>query len=127
MQDPPSAAELIAAARDFFATADSEPHPKRRAFLARVAVNVLSIVERELNLAPAADAAELDRLRKLLDRDGSLEELNRELCRRIRAGEIGADPGLMAHLRATTLAKISIDQPAYSGHRAALEENRAER
>ena len=50
----------------------------------------------------------------------SLDELNRELCRRIRSGDIGlATPGIGDHMRATTLDKVGIDQPTYSGFRAA--------
>ena len=57
--------------------------------------------------------------------DGPLEAQNRELCRAIRAGEIVLDaPGLLEHLRATTLAKLAVDQPRYSGYRRALEEPR---
>jgi hypothetical protein len=51
---------------------------------------------------------------------GTLAELNRELCRRIRSGDIGVDtPGIGAHMRATTIDKVAIDQPTYSGFKAA--------
>ena len=62
----------------------------------------------------------LERLGELLDRRGSFEELELELCRRIREGEIGLDsPGLVEHLRATTLAKLAVDQPRYASYRRA--------
>jgi hypothetical protein len=49
--------------------------------------------------------------------------LNRELARRIRDGELTLEsPGLAEHLWATTLAKLAVDQPTYSGYRAALAE-----
>jgi hypothetical protein len=119
--DPPRLLELVNAVRDFL---ERQAMPKlegHTAFHARVAVNALAIVERQLRLGPEAEAAELERLRALLGRDGSLEELNRELCARIRAGEIGlSTPGLGAHLRETTLSKLAVDQPNYSGYQRAL-------
>lgn len=123
MQDPPSAAELAAAVRDFLKEEASPALQGRLAFMMRVAVNALGVVERELRLGPAAEAQEHAGLVALLGRDGELEELNRELCRLIRDGQLDErDSALMAHLRATTLAKLAIDQPTYSGHKAALAE-----
>lgn len=121
MQDPPAAAELAAAVRQFLKDEAAPALEGRLAFMMRVAVNALGVVERELRLGPAADAEERARLRELLARDGTVDELNRELCRRIRAGEIDErEAALMAHLRATALAKLAIDQPTYSGYLAAL-------
>lgn len=122
MYDPPSLAELVAAVRDFL---EQHAMPKlegHTAFHARVAANALAVVERQLRLGPEAEAAELERLRALLGHDGALADQNRELCARIRSGELGlGTPGLLAHLRATTLAKLAVDQPKYSGYRKALE------
>jgi hypothetical protein len=56
----------------------------------------------------------------LLGHDGTLEELNRELCRKIRDGAIGLEtPGFAGHLIATTKDKVRIDQPNYAGLRQA--------
>ncbi len=122
MQDRPSTAQLVAAVRDFLERVAQPQLSGHSAFHARVAANALAIVERELALGPAQDAAERDRLRALLGSEGTLEEHNRELCRAIRAGDIGVDtPGLLDHLRATTLAKLAVDQPNYSGYRRAIE------
>jgi hypothetical protein len=121
MYDRPEIGELVAAVRDFLERHALPELEGRTAFHARVAANALAIVERQLRLGPEAEAAERLRLRELLGRDGSLEELNRELCARIRGGEIGLEtPGLAAHLRETTLAKLAVDQPSYSGNRRAL-------
>ena len=122
MHDRPSSAQLVAAVRDFLEKVAQPQLSGHSAFHARVAANALAIVERELALGAGQDAAELERLRGLLGRDGPLESQNRELCRAIRSGEIGLDtPGLLEHLRATTLAKLAVDQPSYSGYRRALE------
>ena len=47
-----------------------------------------------------------------------LDRQNRELCRRIRQGTLAVDDARLAeHLRQTTLSKVEIDQPTYSGYR----------
>jgi hypothetical protein len=119
--DKPTAAELVGAVRDFLEQQAMPALEGRAAFHARVAANALGIVQRQLELAPADEAAERARLLALLGRDGPLDAQNRELCRRIRAGEIGAHtPGLKEHLRETTLAKLAVDQPRYESYRRAL-------
>src|SRR5262245_45713507 len=121
MYDPPEIGELVAAVREFVERRALPALEGHTAFHARVAANALAIVERQLRLGAESEAAELLRLRALLGREGSLLELNRELCARIRSGEIGlATPGLAEHLRETTLAKLAVDQPGYSGYLRAL-------
>ena len=123
MQDEPRPPEILAAVAAFLkgaATRESGPHI---AFQLRVCANAVEICQRQLETAPAAEAAELARLRKLLDRDGDLFSLNQELAARIREGAMDlAWPGLAEHLWDTTLAKLAVDQPNYSGYRAALAE-----
>ncbi|MCF8469205.1 MAG: DUF6285 domain-containing protein [Parvibaculum sp.] len=122
MQDQPSAEELVEAVADFIRTHAIPQLRGHAAFHARVAANALDIVKRELGIAPAANAGELDRLKSLLDKDGTLEDLNRDLCARIESGELTlATPGLADHLWETTLTKLAIDQPNYSGYRRARE------
>jgi hypothetical protein len=118
MQDPPTIAELLQAAAAFLREVAVPQLSGHASFHARVAANALDIVERELELRPAAERDEHARLKALLDRDGSLEELNSLLSRRIAAGELGLQtPGLAEHLWATTLAKVAIDQPTYASYR----------
>lgn len=122
MHDQPSAAELVAAVREFLEKHAMPALEGHAAFHARVAANTLGIVERQLALGPAQADAERSRLCDLLGVEGSLDELNRELCRRIRDGRLTLEtPGLSEHLRETTLAKLAVDQPRYSGYRRALE------
>lgn len=123
MYDRPTTRELLAAVGAFLRRDAMPALTGRRAFHARVAANALAIVERELEHADSQQAAALARLRELLGGSGSLEELQVELCRRIRAGEVGLEtPGLLEHLRATSLAKLAVDQPHYASYRRALEE-----
>lgn len=108
--------ELVDAVRAFIEQRAMPELKGHTAFHARVAANALGIVSRELSHAPQAGTEEMARLKALLGHDGSLEELNRELCRRIREGTIGLDtPGLKEHLDRSTRDKVAIDQPSYSG------------
>jgi hypothetical protein len=123
MQDQPTPAEIIGAVSSFVKANALPELPPHAQFQMRVAANALELARRDLDLSPAADAAELARLTALLGRAGSLHDLNVELASRIRAGEADlATPGLAEHLWATTLAKLAVDQPNYSGYRAALAE-----
>ena len=106
-QDRPTAAELLGAIADFLreeATPVLDRAEPRLGFQMRVAVNSLAILEREARLGPAADAREHERLAKLLGRDGTLEELNRELAQQLRTGQrderdAGADGPSRRHHR----------------------------
>ena len=123
MQDRPSPSELIGAVAAFLKNVVAPETKGALSFNARVAANALEMMKRELDTAPAEDAAELARLKALLGKDGALFDLNVELSRRIEAGELDlATPGLKDHLWATTLAKLAVDQPTYGGYRAALAE-----
>ena len=116
MMDQPSTLELISAVREFMEKHAMPELSGRTGFHARVAANALAIVERELLMGSGAAQEEALRLQDLLGVRGELLELNRELCSRIRNGEISAnDTQLQEHLVKTTLLKVAIDQPTYSG------------
>jgi hypothetical protein len=86
----------------------------RDAFLARVALNALATIGRELRDGPAVDVAAAERLAAVLGHPGSLDELERELCAAIRAGDMTIDtPGLLALLRQNVEGRLAIDQPGY--------------
>jgi hypothetical protein len=123
MQDPPAAADILSATITFLRTDALPKMEGRDLFQMRVAINALEMVRRELLLSPAADAAERERLAGLIGQDGELAALNAELCRMIEAGEVSEEtPGLLAHLKATALAKIAVDQPTYAAYRRAMED-----
>lgn len=118
MMDQPSMRELVEAVRNFLETRAMPELKGHTAFHARVAANALAIVVRELDGASTSAEEEHARLKEMLCRDGMLEELNRELCRRLRSAEFTlATPGLADHLERTTQDKIAVDQPNYSGLR----------
>jgi hypothetical protein len=116
-QDRPTMAELLAAIADLLreeATPVLDKADPRLGFQMRVAANSLAILEREARLGAAADAREHGRLVKLLGRDGTLEELNRELARQLRTGDRDErDTALMAHLESTIADKIAIANPKW--------------
>jgi hypothetical protein len=118
MQDLPDPVDLV---RTVAATLRERLMPQLEgsaAFEARVAANALDLVARQLAQAAAAEVAERDRLEALLGIGGSLLQLNAELCRRIADGAIGIeDAKLQAHLWATTLDKLAVDQPGYAAYR----------
>ncbi|MGD1935562.1 MAG: DUF6285 domain-containing protein [Candidatus Phaeomarinobacter sp.] len=122
MQDQPAAPDLVTAVREFLEKVAMPKLEGHDAFHARVAANALAIVERELAIAPADNKAELKRLSALLGHDGDLGDLNEELCTEIRDGRMTLDnPHLADHLWATTLTKLSIDQPRYAAYKRAVE------
>jgi hypothetical protein len=118
MQDPPTVTELLEATASFLREVAVPQLSGHASFHARVAANALDVVKRELELRPVAERDEHARLQALLHVEGSLEELNALLSRRIAAGEVGLQtPGVAEHLWATTLAKVAIDQPTYASYR----------
>ena len=119
----PTRDELLEAVAEFLEKRVMPKLDKHTAFHTRVAVNVLNIVRRELEQGPGLDEEEVKRLRNLLGEDGTLEELNAELCNRIHRGDLDhKNTELMDHLFRTTMGKVSVDQPIYSAYKRALEE-----
>ena len=122
MYDQPTASELLAGVAGFLRDEISPTLSGRLAFHARVAVNVLEMVRRELALGPAAVEGEAARLTALLGRDAPVPDLEQALCEAIAGGEVDpGDPALIAHLWATTLDTLAVDQPNYATYRRALE------
>lgn len=126
--DRPTKQELLAAVRSFLEK-DLLPELEGvRRFHARVSINALGIVLRELELEGVHRAAQHARLCELLGRvepkpadprelERSIEALERELCARIRSGfgaEGEARSRLLAHLRATTAERLEVSNPSYS-------------
>ncbi len=116
----PTCRELVEAVREFLEGELLPGVDGPLSFKTRVSINVVKIIERELTFGDAADEAERERLHGLLGRDGTREELNRALCQLLRSEAQGLeDPQLIEHLRKTTMAKLSIDNPSYSSYLSA--------
>jgi hypothetical protein len=122
MQDEPTPEELIKAVADFLRNDIAPVISGHNAFKLRVSINALDLVTRQLALEQGSDAAELTRLSRLLGKEGSLGELNRELADQIAKGEVDLQtPGLADHLWHTTMDKLAVDQPNYASYRRELE------
>jgi len=118
MQDEPTPTELIQAVADFLRNEIAPEIKGHHAFKLRVGINALDLVTRQLALQQTSDAAEVERLKKLLGADGSLADLNRALAEKIAGGEADLQtPGLADHLWQTTLAKLAVDQPNYGSYK----------
>lgn len=92
-------------------------------FYAFVARNSLQIIKREINLINNFEEKENIRLENLLKKKGNTRELNKILCDRIKTRQIDrTDAELKEHLIKTTMAKLAIDQPNYSGYLKALKD-----
>ncbi len=116
----PTCRELVEAVREFLERDLLPEVDGPLSFQIRVSINVVKIIERELTFGDAADEAERERLHGLLGRDGTREELNRALCQQLRCeAQDVEDPRLIEHLRKTTMAKLSIDNPSYSSYLSA--------
>ena len=121
MQDEPTPEELIRAVADFLRNDIAPVISGHDAFKLRVSINALDLVTRQLTLEQASDSAEKARLEELLDRQGSLGELNRMLADRIAKGEVGLQtPGFIEHLWQTTMDKLAVDQPNYASYKREL-------
>jgi hypothetical protein len=129
MQDRPTSSELLEAVRHFLES-DVVPAldgPKK--FHARVAANVLAIVQRELRSEEAQWRTEWQRLDAVLgvteappiDRDAMrrrLAERTEALCARIRQGDADAGPwrvAVLAHVRQTVIDKLAVANPKHLG------------
>lgn len=85
--DPPSAAQLVEAVREWLETQVMPNVSGAMQFNARVAANVLAMVEREIELGPQQGAVHIDGLRALGCTDDA------DLARKIRLGEFADDMG----------------------------------
>lgn len=105
--DVPTAAELVEAVREWIERDVSGGRPVHR-FHARVATNMLAIVERELVLGPEQAAAHLDRLVRLGVADDT------ELAAAIREGRLDDRlPEVRDLVWASVRDKLAVANPRY--------------
>ena len=119
MNNPPSKEELIISIINYIENDVISELKGQKRFHAHVAKNSLNIILRQLSLEEENNSKERKRLAEILKIDGDLKELNRILCEKINNDEIDIkDNDLIDHLYKTTMEKLSIDQPNYSGYLA---------
>ncbi|MBM1143047.1 hypothetical protein GN155_004615 [Alcanivorax sp. ZXX171] len=124
MQDLPDNIDLLASVEAFLKHQVLPRLAPAESYSVRVSANVLAMVRRHLEQASADTGhEERERLHRLTGKRGTLAGQTTELCRLIAEGRLGADnPRLREHLWLTTLSKVAVDQPTYSGYRLALEQ-----
>lgn len=110
----PVATDLFTVIREYLSKEVSPQLPAHQQFQMRIADRLLEILEREMQLGPGFDAQETQRLRTLLGVSGDLQQLNAELCARIRDARLPTDdPALLAHLRQSTEDALRINTPKW--------------
>jgi hypothetical protein len=113
-QDRPTAAELVQSVREFLEADVMTATEGRVQFHARVAVNALGMIERELTLGPGFVAAERARAAAILGHDGAPRDLEVELAAAIRNRALDDRlDAVRAHVRATVREKLLVANPGY--------------
>lgn len=129
MQDRPDMQELLEAVRQFLERDVVPELEGTKKFNARVAANVIAIVQRELSCEPEHFQREWESLAAILGLDETppnepgtrhqqLRERNATLCQRIRDGD--ADHGewgraVRQHVRRTVIDKLTVANPKLLG------------
>jgi Domain of unknown function (DUF6285) len=108
--DVPDVAGLVEAVREFLEGDVADATTGRVHFHARVATNVLKVVERELALGPAQAVAHAERLAALGFADDA------ELCAAIRRGDLDDRWAEVRTAVAASVAdKLAVANPGYAG------------
>jgi len=105
--DAPTAQQLIESVREWLERDVLGETSGRLNFHARVAINVLAMVERELELGPQQAAAHAARLAALGFADDA------ELAAAIRAGDVDDSEELREAIHASVLDKLRVANPKY--------------
>ena len=123
MQDSPSSSEMLTAIISLLSDRIMPKIEGHDSYALLVAINALKTVKRECDHRDEFESAEKQRLTDLLSHDGSVSELNAELCEKIRSGDFTLnDKNVLEHLKQTAIDQVRIDQPRYSGLAYALEQ-----
>jgi hypothetical protein len=116
MQDAPTGLDIIDAVIERLSTVVAPALSGRLKFEVRVAERALRLAHRDLSLSQDLKRSEQKRLTVLLGPGApqNLVEANRALCQAIDSGSPEIDRALLlSHLRATTIEKLTVDQPDY--------------
>ena len=122
MHTEPRIDELISALRHFISETAMPHLSGHAAFHAKVALNAVDLVQRDLASRSAAEQQQVQILQSLLNTDEKcLSALETELCAQIRDKKFDhASKSLMDYLLSASHQQMAIDQPRYSGYQESL-------
>ncbi len=118
-QSDVTSAELLGAVKRFLMEDVLPAVSGRDQFNARIAANVLGIIEREQVLNPALQALDRKAAQKWLSDRESTEDIPQQLARALAAKSISADPNFIEYLKTRQLLVAAINNPRYASRAVA--------
>jgi len=118
--------ELLGAVKGFLMDSALPALSGRDQFNARVAANVLGIIDREQQLGPELAALDAAALQQWLPGDPGSVTAPQQLSRALAAREIDADSDFFEYLKQRQLLVAAINNPRYASRKVAEERWRSE-
>ena len=118
--------ELLGAVKGFLMDSAMPALSGRDQFNARVAANVLGIIEREQQLGPELAALDAAAAQQWLPDDSGPGTASQQLSRALAAREIDADTDFFEYLKQRQLLVAAINNPRYASRKVAEEKWRSE-
>jgi len=118
--------ELLGAVKGFLMDSAMPALSGRDQFNARVAANVLGIIDREQQLGPELAALDAAAAQQWLSGDSGSGTALQQLSRALAAREIDADTDFFEYLKQRQLLVAAINNPRYASRKVAEERWRSE-
>ena len=118
--------ELLGAVKGFLMDSALPALSGRDQFNARVAANVLGIIDREQQVGPELAALDAAAAQQWLPGDSGSGTALQQLSRALAAREIGADTDFFEYLKQRQLLVAAINNPRYASRKVAEERWRSE-
>ena len=118
--------ELLGAVKGFLMDSALPALSGRDQFNARVAANVLGIIDREQQVGPELAALDAAAAQQWLSGDSGSGTAMQQLSRALAAREIDADTDFFEYLKQRQLLVAAINNPSYASRKVAEERWRSE-
>ena len=118
--------ELLGAVKGFLMDSAMPALAGRDQFNARVAANVLGIIDREQQVGPELAALDAAAAQQWLSGDSESGTVLQQLSRALAAREIDADTDFFEYLKQRQLLVAAINNPRYASRKVAEERWRSE-
>ena len=118
--------ELLGAVKGFLMDSALPALSGRDQFNARVAANVLGIIDREQQVGPELAALDAAAAQQWVPGDSGSGTALQQLSRALAAREIGADTDFFEYLKQRQLLVAAINNPRYASRKVAEERWRSE-